>query len=58
MYIFVRLYSIEHKICIFPKNLEKLLQQHLLASYACKKYNNIILQNKYIACKILNDSMQ
>ena len=58
MYIFARFHSMGHKICIFPIILEKLWQQRPLASYARKNYMNIIFQNKYIACKILYNSIQ
>ena len=54
--IFVRFHSIENKVCIFPKNLEKLSLQLPLASHARKNYINF--QNQYITCKILHDSMQ
>ena len=58
MHIFEWFHLMEHKICIFPKILEKLWQRLPQVSYTRKKYTNIILQDKYIACKILYDSMQ
>ena len=39
---FVQFLSIEHKICIFPKILEKLWQQHTLGNYPLKNDTNII----------------
>ena len=42
----------------FPKNSRKIVTTAPLAKYARKFYINIILENKYIACKILYDSMQ
>ena len=54
MLIFVQFHSVEHKICIFPKILEKLLLQRPLASYTLKNYINVLFQNK---CLVVTHEM-